>query len=60
MCFYPNLVKNPKYKANKKNGGIIPPIIDKRVLYVPIGCQKCIECKTKKSNEWRTRLLDDI
>ena len=23
---------------NKKNGGVIPPIKDKRVLMVPVGC----------------------
>ena len=60
MCLYPNLVKNPKYKANKKNGGVIPAISDKRVLYVPIGCTKCIECKKQKANQWRTRMLEDI
>ena len=47
MCLYPRLIKNPKYKANKKNGGIIPAISDKRVLAVPIGCGKCIECKKR-------------
>ena len=47
MCLYPRLIKNPKYKANKKNGRIIPVISDKRVLAVPIGCGKCIECKKR-------------
>ena len=36
---------NPKYKANKKNGGNIPPVIDQRTIYVPIGCGVCIECR---------------
>ena len=60
MCLYPTLIKNPKYKANKKNGGDIPPLPDDRVKYVPIGCQDCIECRKQKANEWQVRLLEDI
>ena len=60
MCLYPRLIKNPKYKANKKNGGVIPAIFDKRVMAVPIGCGKCIECKKKKCREWQVRLNEDI
>ena len=60
MCLYPKLIKNPKYKVNKKNGGNIPPMIDPRVSYVPIGCQKCIECKKKRKREWLTRLLEEV
>lgn len=60
MCLYPKLIKNPKYKVNKKNGGNIPPMIDPRVAYVPIGCQKCIECKKKLKREWLTRLLEEV
>lgn len=60
MCLYPRLVDNPKYKANKKNGGVIPPIHDKRVLLVPIGCGKCIECRKQKKREWQVRMLEDI
>ena len=45
MCSYPRLIKNRKYIANKKNGGNIPPVSDLRVLMVPVGCGKCIECK---------------
>jgi len=37
MCLYPKLIKNPKYKPNKKNGGIVPELKDIRVLAVPIG-----------------------
>ena len=48
MCLYPRLIKNPKYKPNKKNGGQVPPILDSRVLAVPIGCGKCLECKKQK------------
>ena len=28
MCLYPKLIKNPKYKANKKNGVKIPAVFD--------------------------------
>lgn len=60
MCLFPKLVKNPKYKANKKNGGNIPYLKDDRVFFVPIGCGECIECCKQKSNNWRVRLLEDI
>lgn len=60
MCLFPKLIKNRKYTANKKNGGQVPPVLDPRVLYVPIGCGNCIECRRQKSREWRTRLLEDI
>lgn len=60
MCLYPRLVDNPKYKANKKNGGVIPPKLDPRVSYVPIGCQTCWECRRKKAREWQARLQEEI
>lgn len=60
MCLYPRLIKNRKYEANKKNGGVIPAINDKRTLAVPVGCGKCMECMKKKGREWQVRLLEDI
>ena len=60
MCLYPKLIRNPKYKANKKNGGVIPHMKDERVGFTPIGCGECIECMKKKANEWRVRLNEDI
>lgn len=60
MCLYPQLIKNPKYTATKKNGGIIPPITDPRIQYVPRACTKCIECCKQKAREWQARLLEDI
>lgn len=59
MCLYPRLIDNPKYKANKKNKGIVPIPQDGRVKYVAIGCGNCIECKKKRANEWRVRLLEE-
>lgn len=60
MCYYNQLSKNPKYKANKKNGGNIPAVTDIRTRYVPIGCGNCKECRKQKSREWQVRLLEDI
>lgn len=60
MCLYPKLIKNPKYKENKKNGGNIPAISDMRVLAVPIGCGRCKECLKKKSNDWKVRLFEEV
>ena len=60
MCLYPKLIKNRKYVANKKNGGVIPAITDNRTVYVPVGCQKCMECKKKKKNNWSVRLKEEI
>ncbi|AXH75061.1 MAG: replication initiator protein [Microviridae sp.] len=60
MCLYPKLIKNRKYIANKKNKGIIPEIKDQRVLWVPVGCQKCIECRKQKSRGWSVRLQEEI
>nr|QJB19280.1 MAG: replication initiator protein [Microvirus sp.] len=51
---------NGKYKPNKKNGGIIPPLRDIRVKGVPIGCGNCMECRKKKAREWQVRLLEDV
>ena len=60
MCLNPSYIKNRKYIPNKKNGGIIPPILDNRVLMVPVGCGVCIECKKQKSRSWQIRLKEDI
>jgi len=60
MCLYPKLIRNRKYTKNKKNGGVIPPISDKRVLMVPVGCGKCIECRKQKARNWQVRLQEDI
>lgn len=60
MCLYPKLIKNRKYIANQKNGGNIPAVFDERVLMVPVGCQKCMECKKKKAREWQVRLMEEI
>lgn len=60
MCLYPKIIENRKYIANKKNKGIVPIAKDKRVLYVPVGCGKCIECKKQKARSWQVRLQEEI
>ena len=60
MCLYPKLIKNRKYTCNKKNGGNIPPVPDERVLYVPIKCNNCIECRKQNARNWQVRLLEEI
>lgn len=60
MCLYPKIIRNRKYVANKKNGGIIPTIYDNRVLEVPVGCGKCIECLKQKAREWQIRMSEEI
>ena len=60
MCYYSQLIKNPKYTPNKKNGGVVPYMADKRVAVVPIGCRQCKECRKAKQREWQVRLKEDI
>ena len=60
MCLYGKLMRNPKYRANKKNKGIVPEMKDKRVGYVPVGCGICMECLKQRANNWQVRLEEDI
>ena len=60
MCLYPTYVKNPKYKPNKKNKGKPPVCKDRRLLYIPVKCGCCIECRKEKQREWRVRLEEEL
>lgn len=60
MCLYPRFTYNPKYKRNNKNGWEAPKLKDGRLLYVPIECKECIECRKNKAREWHARLMEDI
>ena len=60
MCLYPTLIRNRKYTKTKKNGGLIPPVTDERVKFVPIGCGNCMECRKQKQRAWQVRMLEDI
>ena len=39
---------------------MIPNYEDERVLYVPVGCGKCIECRNQKKRNWQIRLHEEI
>lgn len=56
MCLYPRIMRNPRYKPNKKNNGIPPACHDKRMMYISIGCGKCIECRRKEIRSWIARI----
>lgn len=60
MCDYPRLVPNPRYKKNKKNRGMIPPVKDIRTKVVPIACGECRSCRRAKRREWAIRLQEDV
>ncbi len=66
MCIYPRLIRNKRYIANKKNGGVIPPLpmykgkVDQRVLAVAVGCGNCMECMKQKARDWQVRLTEEI
>lgn len=60
MCLYPRIMPNPKYKETKKNGGVIPAVLDKRAKAIPVGCQKCMECVKQRARGWQLRLLEEI
>lgn len=59
MCLFPTLRLNRKYTVTKKNGGIVPPILDERVKYVATGCGNCIECRKQKARDWQIRIAED-
>lgn len=60
MCLYPKLIKNRKYTVTKKNGGNVPTCTDPRTMWVPVGCQKCMECRKQKARAWSVRLQEEI
>ena len=60
MCLYPKLIKNKRYRVNAKNQGDVPEPQDKRVLFVPAACGKCMQCRKQKSREWAVRLSEEI
>ncbi|NDV94341.1 hypothetical protein D0T84_05335 [Dysgonomonas sp. 521] len=54
------MIKNKKYTATKKNGGKIPPLLDKRVKYVAVACGCCMECMKAKARDWQIRMSEEI
>lgn len=51
---------NRRYLPSKKNNGIIPPVRDRRHLWVAVGCGKCIECMNQRKRQWQIRMLEEI
>ena len=60
MCLYPKIIKNPKYKENSKNKGIVKAPKNIKQLGIPVGCGKCIECRARKGRDWKIRLLEEV
>lgn len=71
MCLYPKKIKNRKYTATDKNGGLIPdlpiidnsgivPIYDQRITEIEVPCGQCIECRKTKARDWQVRLNEEI
>lgn len=60
MCVRTRFIKNPKYLPSKKNNFNPPKCTDKRLLYVPVSCGRCIECRAKKKREWIIRICEEI
>lgn len=52
------MIRNPKYKPNKKNGGTPPPVTNQGTEYIPIPCHNCMECRTQNANNWQVRLIE--
>ena len=60
MCLNPRLIRNKRFLPNKSNDFDPPECDDERKRWVPIGCQLCIECRKKKANSWRVRIMEEI
>lgn len=60
MCLYSRGGENPKYKPNKKNGGIPPIPSRKELRWVSFKCGKCIECRKEKQTSWAIRLMNEL
>jgi len=60
MCYYPKIIKNPKYRPNKKNKGRVPYCKDKRMLYITVPCGVCKECVKRKQSEWIARISYEL
>lgn len=60
MCVRTKFILNPKYKPSKKNNYNPPKCTDKRLLYVPVSCGRCIECRAKKARDWCVRVAEEV
>lgn len=60
MCLYPKTMRNPKYKPNKTNKGIVPDPTDIRALTIETHCGECEECRKELQNKWYQRLSNHL
>lgn len=60
MCLQTRFIKNPRYRPNKKNKGRPELPRAAELLYVPIKCGECIECRKEKAREWEFRLENEL
>jgi len=60
MCLFPRQYQNKRYTATMKNGGVIPPVNNLKLMTVSIPCGNCIECKKQRYNEWRIRIIEEF
>lgn len=59
MCVFSKTLRNPRYKENIKNGGVIPRLNDIRAIGIEAKCGTCIDCRRERANEWRIRLYEE-
>lgn len=60
MCLQTRFIRNPRYKPNKKNNGRPEVARAAELLFVPIKCGECIECRKEKAREWEFRLENEL
>lgn len=60
MCLTPINILNRHFTKNKKNGGYPPPLKHPEMRWIECGCGMCPECRKKRYNNWRIRLLEEM
>lgn len=60
MCLYGREGENPRYRPNKKNGGVTPIAKYDNLKRVMFKCGTCVECRRERGNSWKIRLSEEI
>lgn len=58
-CLSPITIRNPHYKPNKKNGGVVPVSPRYDMLWLKVDCGHCFQCMRKRAMHWRFRLMQE-
>lgn len=58
MCYFPIRILNKRYLPTRKNGFNPPKCTDERFRYIEAECGHCFECRKKKRNMWRIRMIE--